>query len=842
MLLFTPWRDESKELHSESAEACLEEYSKRQAKIDSIKGIIFPGEKALDITDINPSDLEDSRPQHVFDTLNAQAEQENDDDFDEGSRDDPDSAFMRWHGENEENPSSNPQFESARYQKIKHLPDDGLISFTRQLAQEQKDALTHVLNFCKDTVKARANLGMKVEQLLLIIHGGAGVGKSRSIMALSQWADKILQKVGDDSTKPRVLLCAFTGKAASLINGITVHSAFGFVPDRTKQKKHRILSDKRMAEFRHYMSDLKLIIIDEISLVGADMLYQIHMRLCDIMQKDPRKHPFAGIGMVFVGDLMQLHPVMQSLVFTVPRDDQFKQFSHSFNLWNMFKPHILTHNHRQGEGAVWSNALNRFRVGSHTDSDIELLRGRITKEKFEEETATHVCYTRKEVSDHNDTMIEAINNPEVIIKCIHHPPKNAKKNWKPTINRDGHTIADTGFEENLVLKIGVRVTLIHNINTLDDLVNGNSGKVIGYERKPNGKVDAVIVQFDQKEWGKEQRERFKHYSEKYKSQNGTPIKRHLLEYSPDKKDMRRAELFQFPLVHGYSSTSHKMQGRTVKSGSKLVIHWHHLFSTKLCYGMAYVCLGRCEKLEDIYIVGDFDPAGINCCPISLKEKERLDEEFEKIKELKESLYMDCFTISYVNVNRMMPHKEDILLDSWLMKADIISFGETWLNPQEELCFKDQGYKGVHTNTQNSNGKGLASFIKECYSAYWKKVSMEKFSAILIQTEVVDVISLYLSKDFDWNELHCLLEEWIVEIKDTVIIGDTNINYLKKSHNFIKYLEEKSFTQLVNRPTHSCGGLIDQIYVSKALLEKNPYFTQRSVYYSDHDEIVLHIPK
>ena len=191
---------------------------------------------------------------------------------------------------------------------------------------------------------------------------------------------------------------------------------------------------------------------------------------------------------------------------------------------------------------------------------------------------------------------------------------------------------------------------------------------------------------------------------------------------------------------------------------------------------------------------------------------------------------------------MAPHKEDILLDTWLMKSDIISFGETWLKPEEELCFKNQGYIGVQTNTQNANGKGLATFVKEHYGADWKKVSKEKFSAILTQTEAVNVISLYLSKDFDWKELHRLLQEWIVEIKDVVIIGDTNINYLKKSHDFMKYLEEKSFTQLVDRPTHVCGGLIDHIYISKSLLEKNPYFTQRSVYYSDHDEIVLHIPK
>ena len=842
MLLFTSWRDEWKELKPENAEACLEEYSKRQSRIDIIKGIIFPGEKALDLDDINPSDFEDNRPQHIFDTLDPQGEQENADDLDKDIIQDPDSMMFHWHGKNEDEENNHVQFETARYKKINHQAHDDLITFTRQLAPEQMDALTQILNYCKDTVKARTNLDLTVAQLLLIIHGGAGVGKSRTIMAMSQWADKILLKLDDNSVKPRVLICAFTGKAASLVNGITVHTAFGFVPDKKKvDKKHKPLSEKRLAEFRHNLSDLKLIIIDEISLVGADLLYQIHMRLCEIKQKNPTKHLFGGIAMVFVGDLMQIHPVMQSLVFEKPKDYQFKQFSYDCDLWSKFKPHILTHNHRQGEGAIWSNALNRFRVASHTDEDIEILRGRLTDKKFQDETAQHVMYTRKEVKCHNDAMIGAINSPEVVVEDIPKPPKGAKKNWKPPLNKDGHTIADTGFEMELVLKIGVRVTLITNINTSDDLVNGNSGIVIGYERKSDGKIDAVIVQFDQENWGKEQRERYKHYSDKYKSQNGTPIKRYPMEYSPYKhKASIRAHLFQFPLTHGYSSTAHKMQGRTVKAGSNLIIHWHDLF--KKNSGMAYVCLGRCEKLEDIYIVGNFDPNGIKCCPRSLEESNRLDQEFENIKELKESKYTDCFTISYLNINRMAPHKEDILLDTWLMKSDIISFGETWLKSDQKIYFDDQDYKGTQANTLNANGKGIASFIKNKYEASWKQVANERFSAILTQTEFVDVISLYLSKDFNWNEFHQTLEEWIVEDRDTVVIGDTNINFLKKSHDLLKFLEKKNFTQLVDRPTHICGGLLDQIYVNRSLMDKNPYHSQRSVYYSDHDEIVLHIPK
>ena len=62
------------------------------------------------------------------------------------------------------------------------------------------------------------------------------------------------------------------------LGGITLNSAF----DLKFGNKHLPLSDKKLAEFRNALADLKLIIIDEISLVKSDMLYQIHRRLCEI--------------------------------------------------------------------------------------------------------------------------------------------------------------------------------------------------------------------------------------------------------------------------------------------------------------------------------------------------------------------------------------------------------------------------------------------------------------------------------------------------------------------------------------------------------------------------------
>ena len=64
------------------------------------------------------------------------------------------------------------------------------------------------------------------------------------------------------------------------------------------------LTDKKKAEIRNNFSHLKLLVIDEISMVGADLLYRIHLRLSDAFQTNPKLVPFGGINVVLVGDLL----------------------------------------------------------------------------------------------------------------------------------------------------------------------------------------------------------------------------------------------------------------------------------------------------------------------------------------------------------------------------------------------------------------------------------------------------------------------------------------------------------------------------------------------------------
>ena len=380
----------------------------------------------------------------------------------------------------------------------------------------------------------------------------SGVGKSAVIKAMSFHAEKILRKSGDSPNHPRVLVCAPTGKAASLIGGITLHSCFDF----KFGLEHRALSDKSLAKFRENFKHLKLLIIDEVSLLGSDMLYKIHLRLCEVLQVNI-KNFFANISVVLVGDLLQLPPVNASYVFKKPRNSHFS--SDVCSLWDSFEPVILQTNHRQGEGKTWAKLLNRFREGNITEDDKEVLKSRVTNDAHLEQDTMHIMYTNLEVSNHNEEMLKTIEAPLITIKAKLTGPR-------PLISKDGR-VGSTQFMETLKIKIGARCVLTWNISTVDDLVNGSSGTIVGVEYKKlskDKKVEAVIVSLDNKNAGQIQRQKYKRLSEKYKSVNGTPIFPHELECNiPRGKGSSSHEatgkIEQHPLRLFWASTAHKMQ-------------------------------------------------------------------------------------------------------------------------------------------------------------------------------------------------------------------------------------------------------------------------------------------
>ena len=331
-----------------------------------------------------------------------------------------------------------------------------------------------------------------------------------------------------------------------------MHSAFDF----KFGLEHRALNDKGLAKFRENFKHLKLLIIDEVSLLGSDMLYKIHLRLCEVLQVNV-KNFFANISVVLVGDLLQLPPVNASYVFKKPRNSHFS--SDVCSLWDSFEPIILQKNHRQGEGKAWASLLNRFREGEISEEDKKVLQSRLTENAHLEQDTMHIMYTNLEVAKHNDEVLKTIEAPLVTIKAKLTGPK-------AQISTDGR-VASTQFLETLKIKQGARCVLTWNVSTVDDLVNGSSGTIVGIEFKKLSKdknVEAIIVSLDDKNAGQNQRQKYKRLSEKYKSVNGTPILRHELEYNVPKgkgssSHEASAKVEQFPIRIFYASTAHKMQ-------------------------------------------------------------------------------------------------------------------------------------------------------------------------------------------------------------------------------------------------------------------------------------------
>ena len=371
--------------------------------------------------------------------------------------------------------------------------DKELLELARTLIPEQKIVLKEVVKYCKNISTPQKSVVNP--QLRLIVHGGAGVGKSQTINTCSQWAEKILRREGSNQDLPRVLLLAPTGVSANLIGGQTVHSAFSFKfgTDYTP-----ITIDKTLHNMQVNLSELKLIIIDEMSMISSDMLYNIHHRLCDILGS---KNIFAGRGMVLVGDLFQLKPVHGRFIFEQPFQEKYEKHFHSAeSIWNSCNAVTLVHNHRQDAGSEWAEALNRFRNASHTEDDVALLRERVIDDpddpKFR--SASHTMYKRIDVYAHNKKMIESTDTKEYVIPAICHSP------IAPKISPDG-VIDNTPFMKNLKIKEGSRIMLVLNIGTTDGLVNGAFGTIIKVVVNKNHQVDHLIVKFDNPKTGKNQR-------------------------------------------------------------------------------------------------------------------------------------------------------------------------------------------------------------------------------------------------------------------------------------------------------------------------------------------------
>jgi hypothetical protein len=638
---------------------------------------------------------------------------------------------------------------------------------------------------------------------------------------MSQLLHNTFKTSGDDPDQPYVLRLAFTGNAALLILGQTLHSVFRL----PFGNEIHSLADQFRDLRRTQLQNLRVIIIDEISLVKSDLLYQIHFRLSrDIKQNDL---PFGNVGVILCGDPLQIKPTNGNHVFEPPSNEKFHMEWSISPLWERFQPVILKTNHRHGNDRIYADICNRARVGRLTDEDKKLLKERVFDSSMLPTDYLFASGTNQIVNEHNQKMLNGIDGDLYVFDAKVFGSK--RRPMTPPINNSG-MIKGTSIPLKLDLKVGARISLTSNLDAVDGLVNGAMGEVVGFTHQPDNSVQFVMVRFDNPDSGKERRKQYKIS----KFPHCTAIDRLQSDFQLRTGGTATGTAINFPLRLCWGTTLHRLQGHTIEAPQKLVLN----LNCWLQHGMIYVGLSRVKFLDQLYILNKLPFDKITPFPEAFDEMTRL-----KTIDISLSVQKSAneFEIVSLNTISLPAHFEDIKSDINLTSAKVILLQETSLTPDIDVgnMYNLNG-KNVHYTSQGHR-KGLASYFPPDFELI-SEISDAKFQMTTISNIHMQITNVYRSANAGSDFLDYFdhfLSYIIDKSKMQIIMGDWNFcqrdepnHPVKKSldrHNFISTLRP-------HQPTHIMGRCLDAIFVRN--LVSNYDASVKVCIYSDHEPISI----
>lgn len=211
-----------------------------------------------------------------------------------------------------------------------------------------------------------------VVPMRMFLGGPGGTGKSRVIDALKAFFDH-------RGESRRFRLASYTGVAAKNISGMTLHSLLGLdtMQDRGGGKSNR---SKTKADLIEMWSGVDYLFIDEVSMIGCELLYDISDAL---MSAKESSEPFGGITVLFAGDFMQLAPVGAKSLYA-KQDGTIADVSKTRSqksamgrlLWLGVQDCVLLHEqmHQQGDSnQAFRDLLDNIRNDRVTEADIRTL-------------------------------------------------------------------------------------------------------------------------------------------------------------------------------------------------------------------------------------------------------------------------------------------------------------------------------------------------------------------------------------------------------------------------------------------------------------------------------------
>ena len=393
------------------------------------------------------------------------------------------------------------------------------------------------------------------QQKLMDVCGGAGTGKSYTINAILQWAKE---------NGCRVQVIAPTGAAASqFVGGKTIHNFLKLTVSKKKKKEKehedfQELGPDQAQTLERDLKDVRLIIIDEKSMMGKNRLEQIDSRLKQARPQHKDK-PFGGISLLIGGDFKQLPPVFDTPLYHREGGTTAAE-SLGGVLYSLFDENtfILKAQMRQaGAGnETFKDELTALGEARFKDShyyrwqrfmDLETMSDD-RRNEFDEK-ATKLAAIKKDLGGWNERGILNLEKPIACSMAKHNFPeaKTAKSDDAG------------GLYNQLFFAKGCKVVLSSNLWCEAGLVNGSQGTVeyIIYKEGSNPLAedvmpDLLLVKFPG----------YQGPSYLEEVPNIVPIVP--LERDWMVKDRgsgsKRLTRRQFPLIYGYAITIHKAQG------------------------------------------------------------------------------------------------------------------------------------------------------------------------------------------------------------------------------------------------------------------------------------------